>query len=103
MVAKALSNLSGKRPLFDEPSNDVEANDAIKKLVSYAREVLKAAEEIAENHKQTFDFELAYGMGGTFTPMSVAKQDHEDEEGDDPDWEPSDGEDYGWISSSSMC
>lgn len=72
---------------MSEKMNEQEANEKISELLAKAFELISQAEEIADAAGITFDFDLAYGMGGTYVPESL-----QDEYGD-----------AGWQSSSSMC
>ena len=55
------------------------------KLISTAEDVINLATTIADAHNFTLDFDLAYGMGGTYHPAPTK-------------WHSS-----GWVSSSSQC
>ena len=65
-----------------------EANKEIQALVARAYAAIRHAEEIADEHKLSFSFSPAYGMGGRYN-------------GDPDDWG-YDQED-GWRASSHSC
>ena len=71
--------------------NETEKNprQQIDDLVKEAHKKIQEAEKIADEHQETFSFDLAYGMGGTYFP-----------EGWDDSW---DSSEEGWVSSSAMC
>jgi hypothetical protein len=87
-------------------------------LVAEAYASLNAAEAIADKNFIEFDFDVAYGMGGTYRPamdkenalallnsgveLTSSQKDAVAEvlETDEDDY---DEENFGWVSSSSMC
>lgn len=50
------------------PSTSEEANEEINRLTSIAYAALNAATEIATKFDLYVNFDLAYGMGGSFDP-----------------------------------
>lgn len=50
------------------------ARAEIAMLVSKAESIISEAEGIADKNNVTFDFDLAYGMGGTYIPKG--SKDH---------------------------
>lgn len=84
-----------------------EALQKIEELKTQAMELIKKAEVIADEANVTFNFDVSYGMGGTYFPKKKeevkpvkASEDEDDEDYDnsDEEWDES-----GWVSSSSMC
>lgn len=51
------------------PSNENEAREEINKLISKAYDAINRAEELANKFNITFDFDVAYGMGGSYDPV----------------------------------
>lgn len=58
-----------------------------------ARKEISKAESIADEHGLSFNWDLAYGMGGTYTGKGVTTEEQKEE------W----GNEDGWRSSSSGC
>jgi hypothetical protein len=90
----------------------------IEKLLEQALSLITEAEEIANSTGETFHFDLAYGMGGTYYPERMSKDDALAllRSGKDLSAEQrkniakiidEDDNNYynrsGWVSSSSMC
>lgn len=75
---------------------DKEKTGELARLVQEAREALKAAEKFADEHKLSFTFDPAYGMGGTYYGKGFWDAQ---KEGDD-DWYSS--QEDGWVCSSSQ-
>lgn len=89
----------------------------IDKLLQEAHSLIIQAERIADLTGETFQFDLAYGMGGTYYPKTLTKDEAVKilRSGDELSEEEREGiakilsgdaEDYyetGWVSSSSMC
>lgn len=67
--------------------------------INEATAMINEATAIADKWGVTFNWDLAYGMGGTYYPQRTA--DSKWSESDEA-WRPSDTED-GWYSSSQSC
>lgn len=61
------------------------ASESISKILDAAQQLIKIAESVADKYGVEFSWDLAYGMGGVYTPKT--------------EW----SESGGWQSSSSMC
>lgn len=75
-------------------------DEAIKesnRLMQEARDIITSAETLADKYNFTIDFDLAYGMGGTYFPVGYQP------EWADSDWADSNDSETGWVSSSSQC
>lgn len=68
------------------------ANEKIEALLREARVKISEAEAIADETGETFNFDLAYGMGGSYYPEKYVESN---------DW--MDSDDTGWVSSSAQC
>lgn len=79
-----------------------QASAEISKLVKEAKETIKKAEAIADEHGIGFSLNVTdeYGMGGYYRPKLKAKVDTSKE--GEPDWDESDSS-SGWQSSSHSC
>lgn len=64
----------------------------IAKLTDEATKLIRQAEEIAKANEVSFDFDVAYGMGGTFYGA-----------GYESDYNPDYNERVGWAASSHSC
>jgi hypothetical protein len=65
-----------------------EANNEIARLCNEAYKLINQAEKLADEHKLSFDFGVAYGLGGTY----IGDEEERSEYCND-----------GWYSSSSSC
>lgn len=75
-------------------TQDVEdAKKALTEKVKEAEKVLQEAIDIAEKFGIPFDWDIAYGMGGTYVPSTIDPDDN---------WYSSD-DTGGWVSSTSQC
>lgn len=78
----------------------IEAKKKIDELLQKAYDAVSEAESIADEHELRFNFEVSYGMGGTYYGAGTVDVD------DDDDWLA----DYGysensgaWLASSQSC
>ncbi len=68
------------------PKNDIQKQ--IQKLCAEALEKVREAEKLATEHKLTFSFDVAYGMGGTFYGDETMRDEYKED---------------GWYASSHSC
>ncbi len=71
--------------------NEQDATAQIAVLVKEAKEKIREAEKIAEESNVEFDFQVAYGMGGTYIPLKYGTECGYDKD------------ETGWRSSSHNC
>ena len=81
-------------------ANKEQAKKEVERLKEEAYAKIKEATAIADKWGVTFNWDLAYGMGGTYYPQHT--EDSKWSESSDDVWRPSDTED-GWYSSSQSC
>lgn len=82
-----------------------EGTKKIGELVNEAHAALHAAETIADDLGISFDFDPAYGMGGTYFPDRTRRSEWDDVPfwAESNSWNYEDGDDGYWRSSSSTC
>lgn len=85
--------------MTEKEQKQQEALKQIYLLTDEAMAAIKKAETIADQANVMFDFDIEYGMGGTYHPTkSMSKVSDEETKYDA--WESSS---EGWVSSSSQC
>lgn len=89
---------TGPRRVHKDDAEAQKHAQVLSELVKYTEECLRKCEDYADEHGLDFNFEPAYGMGGTYS----GKGNSSLTEPDDPyDWNY--GESWGWYSSSQSC